>query len=129
MITPNKRQRTRSAGTRLSEDQYAKVQAQADAHSLGMSEYMRNTLLSAPSQTDAINGLQTLFRVQLEEVLALRIIVLNLAGALAKGEPVTLELLQAVRTHADGLKAEKAQKLLSSDHGDNPGTEKVEDAK
>lgn len=119
MQAPNRRHRTRSAGTKLSEEQYAAVQAQADAGGLVFSEYVRHVLMSAPAQAAAIAGLQTLFRVQLEETVALRMIVINLAGALAKGEPVTPELLQSVRAHADGLKSARAQKLLSPEHGDD----------
>jgi len=106
--------RTRSAGTKLTPEQHAAITARADAEGLELSEYIRRVLLSASAQDDPIHRLESLLHAQLEETLALRILILNLAGLQANGEPLTAERLQAVRAYADEHKAARAQMLLAT---------------
>lgn len=103
---------TRSAGTKLSPDQYAAIKSQADKQGLQLSDYIRRTLLSASVQTNPLSCLESLLQVQLEETQALRIIMLNLAALQANGVPLTSGLLEQVRERADALKAERAEALL-----------------
>jgi hypothetical protein len=114
MITANKRQRTRSVGTRLSAEQYATVQAQADAQGLGMSEHIRSVLLSAPSQADAIKRSEAIAQVQLEENQALHSFLLNVIIAYASGEVPTPQRILAMRDHANAIKGARARALLSA---------------
>lgn len=53
------------------------------------------------------------FALLLEEVLALRSIVVNLASEQVGGKPLTKERLQEVRTYADTHKAARARTLLA----------------
>ena len=113
MHETTQRHRTRSAGTKLTQQQYADIKAKADAQGLGVSEYLRDVLFEAPLQLHYIRRLEVLCQVQLAETMALRSLVVNLASVQAAGENLTPERLDAIRTHADAGKAARASVLLS----------------
>jgi len=104
---------TSSIGTKLTPEQHAAVKAKAAAQGVDVSEYIRQTLLSA-LQAATTNTIEPLLRAQLEETQALRILLVNLAALKANGTPLTPELLEKVRERADALKAERAQALLAA---------------
>jgi len=79
----------------------------ASASGVNLSEWIRGKLLGADrSGGDA--------GVVLEEVLALRTILVNLLVALGKGEPMTHEQMQALIERADGAKAKRALERLAA---------------
>jgi hypothetical protein len=104
---------TQSISTKLSPSQYEAFEARALAQGVKVSEYARQILLASMQKPNNNNQVETRLALLLEEVLALRSIVLNLAGEQASGVPLTAERMQAVRTHADASKAARAQGLLT----------------
>jgi uncharacterized protein (DUF1778 family) len=97
--------RTKSITTKLTEEEYARLETLAAASGQNMSEWVRDALLEQAQTSDEI---------LLAEVLGLRTILLNLLFAIAKGEPMTAEQMQELIQQADGKKAERARKLLAS---------------
>jgi hypothetical protein len=100
--------RTRSVGTKVTEEEYAQLETCAlDSH-LSISEWCRAVLLEQVEAPKA-NGGETL----LAEVLALRTILLNLHFAIAKGEAINADEMQAIIERADRDKQYKAAKRLA----------------
>ena len=97
--------RTKSIGTKVTDDQYARLAALAGGR--GLSEWLRELLLAlvTPHPADEI---------LLAEVLALRTIVLNLQFAVAAGDTPTAEAMQRLIERADQDKIQKAQVRLAS---------------
>lgn len=108
--------RTKSVGTKVSDAEYAVLEECARARGLKLSEWVRDVLL-ATGRGDSSHGSEELRAdegVLLGEVLALRAIVINLLFSVSQGERLTAEQMQALIERADGGKAAKAAKLLSS---------------
>jgi hypothetical protein len=97
--------RTKSIGTKVTQEEYTRITALATRQRL--SEWIRVVLLDA-SLRPAIEP------IVLAELLALRVIVLNLHYALCKGEPVTKDLLHDVIENADHDKIRYALDCLAS---------------
>jgi hypothetical protein len=118
--------RTKSIGTKITDDEYDQLVALAGEQSV--SEWVRDVLLKAMSpdpsggraetQTDAArrtspdttrtdaSGITD--DVLLGEVLGLRTIVLNVVFALAQGETITAERMQHIIDRADAGKLQQA---------------------
>jgi hypothetical protein len=102
--------RTRSVGTKVSEEEYAQLESCALSRRLSISEWCRAVLLDKaegprPSSTD---------HAVLAEVFALRTILLNLHFAVAKGDVITAEQMQAIIERADGDKEKRAAQRLAT---------------
>ena len=110
MITANRLHKSRSIGTKLSPEQHASVESRARKQDLGVSEYVRQTLMAAQHQPST----DTVLLVLLQETMALRTILLNLLFSLASGERITADKMQAWITRADAEKSAKASNLLSA---------------
>jgi len=115
MINKNRLPKSRSTGTKLSPEQYAAVESRAHEQDLGVSAYVRQTLLAAHHQPE----LQAVLMVLLQELLALRSIVVNVASEQVSGAPLTAERFQAVRANADTHKAARARTLLAESGSNN----------
>ena len=91
--------RTKSVGTKVTEDEYATLARLAEGQTL--SEWVRDVLLAvaAPRPAD---------HVLLAELLALRTIVLNLMFAVAGGETPTTDAMKRLIERADEDKSRKA---------------------
>src|SRR5437016_5527452 len=108
-MAPPKSARNRSVGTKLTEEEYARLEAAAATCGLTVGEWCREELLHAvagngngsatlpqpvadarPTGKPATSTDETL----LAEVLALRTILLNLFYDLAQGQPMTTERMQ-----------------------------------
>jgi hypothetical protein len=87
--------RRKSIGTKVSEEEYAQLEALAGGRALG--EWVREVLLRELDGRQAKPAEETL----LAEVLALRTILLNLHFTVAKGEAITAEGMQAIMDRAD----------------------------
>jgi hypothetical protein len=98
------RRRTKSVGTKVTPEEYARLEAQTEGQRLG--EWVRDALLrAAPPPLEV---------VLLAEVLALRGILLNLHFALASGDPLTAESMHRLIEHADRDKLRRAHECLAS---------------
>jgi hypothetical protein len=104
---------THSISTKLSEAQYQALESRAYALGITPSEYARTILLNHLHNPNQHVGLRVLLALLLEEMLALRTILLNLVFSLASGEKITAETMQTWITRADSEKAIKAKKMLS----------------
>ena len=100
--------RTKSVGTKVTEAEYARLEACACEEGLSISEWCRNVLLE---RTERERPTETQ-KVTLAEILALRTILLNLHFAVARAETITADAMQAIIERADRDKVKKALERL-----------------
>jgi len=100
--------RTRSAGAKVTDEEYAQLAALAQARGLTLGEWCRDVLLAqlAPPRPALPE------KAILAELLGLRMIVINLLRALGSGEPLTAEKMQTVIDWADKEKMATASECL-----------------
>ena len=103
--------RNKSVGTKVTDEEYAQLEALAGARSL--SEWVRTVLLEAVEREKATPAEETV----LAEVLALRTILLNVLFKLANGEPIKAQEMQQLIERADADKLKKALERLSARAG------------
>lgn len=103
--------RRKSIGTKVSEEEYARLQALAGGRA--MSEWVREVLLRELDGGQSRPADETL----LAEVLALRTILLNVHFTVAKGEAITAEDMQRIIDRADASKLQKAAERLKTKLG------------
>ena len=97
--------RTKSIGTKVTADEYAKLARLAEGQTL--SEWVREVLLATVSPQPGDH-------VVLAEVLALRTIVLNLQFAVANGDPPTTDAMKRLIERADDEKSRRAFERLTA---------------
>ena len=99
--------RTRSVGTKLTEEEFARLESLAAASGQSVSEWARSALLAATTPTPTIPNPNpnNPNDAVLAEVRALRAIVLNLFFDLANGEEITVESVKEIIAKADAKKA------------------------
>jgi hypothetical protein len=102
--------RTRSAGTKLTEEEYALVESAAARRGLTVGEWCREELLQAAGEPAAIGTPAE--EILLAEVLALRTILLNLFCDMANGGEMHSDRMQELIAKGDGDKREKALQRL-----------------
>jgi hypothetical protein len=98
--------RTKSVGTKVSEEQFTALEARAHARKLTLSEWVREALLKIDE--GGVPG-----NVLLAEIMASRTILLNLVYSISKGQPMTAEAMQELIKRTDENKAKRAQELLA----------------
>ncbi len=103
--------RTRSVGTKLSEEEYARLEGLAAARGVTPGEFVRELVLNAfgDEQPEATAAEQAV----LSEILALRTILINTVYDLASGD-ATPERMKALIEKADAEKLQKAIERLKS---------------
>lgn len=107
--------RTRSVGTKVTEEEYSKLEALACSDALSISEWSRCVLLERckgdqPSEIE---------KALLAELLALRTILLNLHFTIARGGTVSADEMQAIIDRADRDRARKALERLGAETNDS----------
>lgn len=95
--------RTKSVGTKVSEEEFVALESRARARKLTLSEWVRAELLEPRGGE---SGAAT--EVLLGEVLALRTILMNLLFSVSNGKPVTPEAMRELIEKADGDKERRA---------------------
>ena len=105
----SKPSRTRSIGTKVTAEEYARLEACARDSQMSISEWSREALLAAASLGRRSAGEQAI----LAEMIALRTIVVNLIYAFTSEGKVTAEQMRAFIERADGTKSKRATELLS----------------
>ncbi len=111
--------RTKTLGTKVSEEEFAQLEAVASERGLTLSEWCRETLLASVNgqeakSADSGGAAQALFaRSIMAELVALRAILLNVLFKLANGEKPTAEEMQRLIDRADSDKLKKARERLA----------------
>jgi hypothetical protein len=105
--------RSRSIGTKVTEEEYARLEALAGGQS--MSEWARGVLLGELERQRVRHA----YEVMVSEVLAVRTVLLNALLRLANGQALDKASLQQLVERADGEKLAKARERLSIT---SPGT-------
>lgn len=100
--------RTRSIGTKVTGEEYARFEACARDNQMSISEWSRDALLAAASLGRCSAGEQAI----LAEVIALRTIVANLIYTFTSEGKVTADQMRAFIQRADGTKSKRAMELL-----------------
>jgi hypothetical protein len=111
--------RTKTLGTKVSEEEFAQLEAAASERGLTLSEWCREMLLASVNgqgekSADSGRADQAVFAGALmAEVVALRAILLNVLFKLANGEKPTAEEMQRLIDRADSDKLKKARERLA----------------
>ena len=103
--------RTKSIGTKVTPEEYARLQALAGEQPV--SEWVRAALLRAADASPADS-------IVLAELLALRTILLNLHFHLGSGTPVAAETMQRLIERADQDKYQQAEARLTAANRRDP---------
>lgn len=88
--------RTRSAGAKVTEKEYAEIENVAEAHGLNVGEWCRQVILAATNKGET-PSVETL----LGEIMALRMMFLNLMAYIVQGRQLTSEKMQELIERAD----------------------------
>jgi hypothetical protein len=99
--------RVKQTGTRLTEAEFAEVEAAAAGEGTNISAWIREAILARLSAAQRGNTDPIL----LAELMAIRALILNLFAAASKG-PLTDESLRKMQTYADSVKQLKADEFL-----------------
>jgi hypothetical protein len=111
--------RTKTVGTKVSEEEFAQLEGSASERGLTLSEWCRETLLASVNgqeekSADPSGADQALFaRSIMAELVALPPILLNVLFKLANGEKPTAEEMQRLIDRADSDKLKKARERLA----------------
>ena len=100
--------RTKSAGAKVTEQEYAQLEALAQTRGLTLGEWCRDVLLAQLKPSVASLPEETI----LAEILGLRMIMINLLRALGNVETLTPEKVQKVIQWADAEKLTTALERL-----------------
>ena len=105
--------RTKSIGTKVSEEEFAALEECARQADMTLSEWVRAVLLAAPGVELPDDEAALAGRVALAEVLALRTLFLNLQFRQAQG-PMTEAEMRGLIERADAAKGERARERLEA---------------
>ena len=106
--------RIKSVSTKVSEEEFAALEARARARKLTLSEWVRAELLEPREGESGAAGWIETQGVLLGEVLALRSILINLLFSVSQGKPVTAESMAELIARADGDKSRRAMERLTA---------------
>ena len=105
--------RTKSIGTKVSEEEFAALEECARQADMTLSEWVRAVLLAAPGVELPDDEAALAGRVTLAEVLALRTLFLNLQFRQAQG-PMTEAEMRGLIERADAVKGERARERMEA---------------
>ena len=105
--------RTKSIGTKVSEEEFAALEAAAREADMNLSEWVRAVLLAAPGVELPDDDAALAGRVTLAEVLALRTLFLNLQFRQAQG-PLTETEMRGLIERADAVKGDRARERIEA---------------
>ena len=107
--------RTKSIGTKVSEEEFAALEECARRADMTLSEWVRAVLLAAPGVELPDDEAALAGRVAVAEVLALRTLLLNLFFRSAKGEAIPEPEMRALIERADAVKGDRARERLEAE--------------
>jgi hypothetical protein len=110
--------RTKTLGTKVSEEEFAQLEAAASERGLTLGEWCRETLLANVNGQEAKSADSgRADQALMAELVALRAILLNVLFKLANGEKPTAEEMQRLIDRADSDKLKKARERLAQAAG------------
>jgi hypothetical protein len=101
--------RSKTASTKLTEQEFAKLEGCARASGKNLSEWCREVLLKHARVQPSSHSDPFV----LSEVLGLRTIVINLFAAVVQGETITWERVEQITKNADAVKLEHALERIA----------------
>ena len=106
--------RTKSIGTKVTEEEYAQLERTAQSGARTLGEWCRHVMLASVNgqSADAQKSDGTELRALMAELVALRTILLNVLYKQANGERLTAEEMQRLIERADADKIKKAGERL-----------------
>lgn len=111
MVKPNLR--TKSVGTKVNEEEYARLEGAAQQASKTLGEWSREVMLSsANGQSAHGDGGVRQVEALMAELVALRAILLNVLFKQSNGQRLTAEEMQSLIDRADSEKFKKARERL-----------------
>jgi hypothetical protein len=114
MVKPSLR--TKSIGFKVSEEEYAQLDAEAQTSKRSLGEWCREVLLACVNGQEpkvATYSAGTGEVALMAELVALRAILLNALFKLAKGQPLSAQEMQGLIDRADSDKLKKARERLA----------------
>jgi hypothetical protein len=110
--------RSKTLSTKVSEEEFAQLEAAAGEAGLTLSEWFRETLLARVNGQEAkTSDPGGSGHAVMAELLALRAILLNVVFKLANGQTLTAEEMQGLIDRADSDKLRKARERLLQAQG------------
>jgi hypothetical protein len=106
---PSENFRARSIATRLTEAEFAEVDAAAGRAGKKTAEWLREAALTQARSSGQADKTDPIL---LAELMAIRTLILNLFSAASKG-PLTDESLRKMLAYADSVKQQKADEFLA----------------
>ena len=103
--------RTKSIGTKVTDEEYARIEARAGGQTVG--EWIRETVLKAVEAPTAAPATAADAEALMAELSALRTILLNMHYRVANGEKISEPEMRDLIDHADGNKRKRALERLS----------------
>lgn len=104
--------RNKSIGTKVSEEEYARLEQAAQKASKTLGEWCREVMINSANGQSANGRGDTGAEALMAEVVALRAILLNVLFKQANGERLTTEEMQRLIERADSDKVRKARERL-----------------
>jgi hypothetical protein len=101
--------RARTASTKVTDSEFAEMEAFASQRGQKVSEWIRQTLLGEARNPENSATAFHLFT----ELVGIQLLLMNTLGPLIRGEKMTVEHLDAVLRQVQSSKARKAQELLN----------------
>jgi hypothetical protein len=100
--------RTRSAGTKVTEEEYAQIEKQAEAHGQNVSEWCREAILRE-MRGEPVG--EPIHDPALAEIVGVRLLLVNVLRPLAAGERMAPETFDRLLDEIGEVKHELAAKL------------------
>ena len=104
--------RTKSIGTKVSEEEYARLEQAAQKASKTLGEWCREVMISSANGQSANGRGDAGAEALMAEVVALRTILLNVLFKQSNGQRLTAEEMQSLIDRADSEKFRKARERL-----------------
>lgn len=105
--------RTKSIGFKVSEEEYAQLDAAAQTSGRSLGEWCREVLLASGQEAKPAGPHGAEAQALMAELVALRTILLNVIFKQTNGETLTAEEMQAIIDRADAGKIKKARERLA----------------
>jgi hypothetical protein len=101
--------RVRTASTKVTEAEFAELDAFASQRGQSLSEWIRQTILAEARSQRNTATTSHLFT----ELVGIQLLLINTLGPLIRGERMTADQLNAILRQVQSTKARKAQELLA----------------